>query len=311
MLSTTSIITSFGGERTTGEPLSFEKKSEPSPALTNADYLRKQCEDLRIPTGPRLHEECEKKVARSVFVDSSQQAYSDAIRAAYQHVYGNGHVMDHERSKSLESELLDGRINIQEFVRGLAKSDFYRTNFYEHCAPERTIELDFKHLLGRTPKNQQEISELISIQAAHGHDAVIDSMIDSAEYLETFGTHTVPYMRSWKSSAGAPQATFNRTASMVLGFAYSDKAIGLNSQLQSSFTPRANYSISFPSSSEIQILSSSANWIGGKPPASFEKLWRGLALVGAAHLAGMLLNIMFQMLGNNSLDAIPAKFLGL
>ena len=203
------------------------------------------------------------------------------------------------------------RITIQDFVKGLAKSDFYRSNFYNNCAPQRTIELDFKHLLGRTPKNQQEVSELISIQANHGHDAVIDTMIDSTEYLETFGTHTVPYMRSWKSSAGAPQATFNRTASMVMGFACSNKAIGVNSRLRSSLTSRANYSIAFPSSSEIQILSSSANWIGGKPPASFERLWRGLALVGAAHLAGMLVNIMFQMLGNNSLDAIPAKFLGL
>ena len=298
MLSTTSIITSFGGERTTGEPLSFEKKSESSPALTNADYLRKQCEDLRIPTGPRLHEECEKKVAKSVFIDSSQQACSDAIRAAYQHVYGNGHVMDHERSKSLESELLDGRINIQEFVRGLAKSDFYRTNFYEHCAPERTIELDFKHLLGRTPKNQQEVSELIAIQAAHGHDAVIDSMIDSAEYLETFGTHTVPYMRSWKSSAGAPQATFNRTASMVLGFAYSDKAIGGSSQLQRSFTSRANHKITFPASSDIQLLSTAANWIGGKPPKLVRRAGSVFVVAGVIEITRIVITIVASALGS-------------
>ena len=52
-------------------------------------------------------------------------------------------------------------------------------------------------------------------------------------------------------------------------------------------------------------------WVDNKPPASYEKLWRGLALVGAIHLGGMLLNIICQMLGNNSLDSIPAKFLGL
>ena len=59
------------------------------------------------------------------------------------------------------------------------------------------------------------------------------------------------------------------------------------------------------------MTNDSGTWAQGKPPASFEKLWRGLALVGAAHLAGMLVNIVFQMLGNNSLDGIPAKFLGL
>ena len=52
-------------------------------------------------------------------------------------------------------------------------------------------------------------------------------------------------------------------------------------------------------------------WVDNKPPSSYEKLWRGLALVGAIHLGGMLLNIICQMLGNNSLDSIPAKFLGL
>ena len=66
-------------------------------------------------------------------------------------------------------------------------------------------------------------SDLFSNKAssASGHGAVIDAMVDSAEYLETFGKHTVPYMRSWKSSAGAPQVTFNRTAAMSLGYAYS------------------------------------------------------------------------------------------
>ena len=52
-------------------------------------------------------------------------------------------------------------------------------------------------------------------------------------------------------------------------------------------------------------------WVNNQPPAAFEKLWRGLALVGAIHIGGMLINIIFQMMGNNSLDSIPAKFLGL
>lgn len=298
MLSTTSVITSFGGERTTGEPTSFEKKSSSAPSLTQADFLKRQCEDLRISTGPRLHEECEVKVARSVFVDSSEEACIHAIRESYQHVYGNGHVMDHERSKSLESELLDGRINIQDFVRGLAKSDFYRRNFYEHCSPERTIELDFKHLLGRTPKDQQEVSRYIAIQAERGHDAVIDSMIDSAEYLETFGTHTVPYMRSWKSSAGAPQATFNRTASMVLGFAYSDKAIGVNSQLQRSFTSQSDYSIIFPASSRMQLLTNAVSYVKRTPPKLVRQAGSVFVVAGVIEITRVLGTVIFSAFGS-------------
>ena len=56
---------------------------------------------------------------------------------------------------------------------------------------------------------------------------------------------------------------------------------------------------------------SSGTWSNNQPPAAFEKLWRGLILVAAIHIGGMLLNVVFQMLGNNSLDGIPAKFLGL
>ena len=61
----------------------------------------------------------------------------------------------------------------------------------------------------------------------------------------------------------------------------------------------------------MRITTPSGTWINNQPPATFEKLWRELILVGAIHLGGMLVNIVFQMLGNHSLDGIPAKFLGL
>ena len=60
-----------------------------------------------------------------------------------------------------------------------------------------------------------------------------------------------------------------------------------------------------------RMANESGTWVNNQPPAAFEKLWRGLALVGAIHLGGMLTNIIFQIMGNNSLDSIPAKFLGL
>ena len=51
--------------------------------------------------------------------------------------------------------------------------------------------------------------------------------------------------------------------------------------------------------------------VGGNPPDDYEKLWRGLAFVGGVHLAGMLVNVVSQMLGIHALDRIPAMFLGL
>ena len=59
------------------------------------------------------------------------------------------------------------------------------------------------------------------------------------------------------------------------------------------------------------MTNGTGTWTNNQPPAVIEKLWRGLVLVAAIHLGGMLVNVIFQMLGNHSLDSIPAKFLGL
>ena len=48
--------------------------------------------------------------------------------------------------------------------------------------------------------------------AEHGHDAVIDSIVDSAEYLEVFGSDIVPYARAWSSPADLATAAFSMLA---------------------------------------------------------------------------------------------------
>ena len=297
MLSSTSVITSFGGERETKPSISFKSgqtKSSKSAALSNSEFQRRQCEGMKLAIGPRLHDQCGTKVTFEEFPDISQEALENAISAAYQHVYGNAHVMDNERSASLEAQLRDGRISIQDFVRGLAKSDFYKKNFYDNCSPERTIELDLKHLLGRTPHDQREITKYIEIQAANGHHAVIDSMLDSAEYSETFGRHTVPYMRSWRSQAGSAQSAFNRTAAICLGYAYSDKAIGINSKLSQGLKTGKAESIAFPHASTLNF--SGANMIlkRGKPAAWIRKSATVLTIAGTIEITRIILTIAYN-----------------
>ncbi|MDA7434731.1 phycobilisome rod-core linker polypeptide [Synechococcus sp. AH-601-J22] len=294
MISSQSIITKFGGERTTSDPSKFDRKSPIKIASTSADFLQASCEKLSLPMGPRLHEECETKVPRGELADSSSEACQKAIEAAYAHVYGNAHLMDYERSVELESQLLNGEIAIKDFVKGIAKSEFYQRNFYANCSPMRTIELDFKHLLGRVPYSQLEISKFIALQAESGHGAVIDAMVDSAEYLETFGKHTVPYMRSWKSSAGAPQVTFNRTAAMSLGYAYSDKAIGVASQLNQSFSSQPNNNIVFPNGSDLEYMEMSMAWSGGRPPKIVTKIATVLTIAGLIEVTRVVAIVAFS-----------------
>ena len=297
MLSSTSVITSFGGEREATPSISYKSapnKSSQSAALRNSEFKRRQCEGMKLAIGPRLHNQCGSKVTFEDYPDLSAEALEKALSAAYQHVYGNAHVMDNERSASLEAQLRDGRISIQDFVRGLAKSDFYKKNFYDKCSPERTIELDLKHILGRTPHDQSEISKYIEIQALKGHHAVIDAMVDSAEYSETFGRYTVPYMRSWLSQAGSAQSAFNRTAAVCLGYAYSDKAIGINSRLSQGLKTGQADSIVFPHASKLNFSGPNLILKRGKPAAWVTKSATVLTIAGTIEVTRIILTIAFS-----------------
>ena len=116
-------------------------------------------------------------------------------------MFGNIGISDNQRLVSLEAFLCDGRINVQGFMAGLVKSELYKNKFFHAVSPMRGIELTTKHLLGRPPINQKEVSAGIQLIAEQGFDSFVDSLVRSEEYLETFGTDTVPYLRGFKSEA--------------------------------------------------------------------------------------------------------------
>jgi phycoerythrin-associated linker protein len=155
---------------------------------------------------------------------SSSEDKQAVIRAVYKQVLGNPHVMESERLTIAESKLCDGTITVREFVRAVAKSDFYRSRYFESCAPYRFVELNFKHLLGRAPLAQEELSEHICRCIQEGYEAEIDSYLDSPEYQEKFGENTVPYYKGAKSQVGQKQVGYNRTLSLYQGYAGVDSA---------------------------------------------------------------------------------------
>ena len=146
------------------------------------------------------------------------------IAAAYKQVFGNAYLMDTERSKVAESQLRSGQISVLEFVRILAKSDRYRALFWEKHTNVTAIELNFKHLLGRAPKNYAEISEHIQIIADGGFDAEIDSYLDSDEYFQTFGDMYVPYPRGYSTQPGVDNLGYTRSFSLFGAACGSDKS---------------------------------------------------------------------------------------
>lgn len=156
---------------------------------------------------------------KELWATNTPEETATIIRAVYRQVLGNPHVMESERLVSAESQLSDGTISIREFVRAVAKSQFYRIRHFESCAPYRFVELNCLHLLGRAPLDQAEISKHVSCCVTEGYEADIDSYIDSDEYLAAFGENIVPYTRSTQSITGQRQIGYNRIAKLGRGFA--------------------------------------------------------------------------------------------
>ena len=250
----------FGATTKWDSPVSFQRKGQTGqkPALTIGEFLKQSCDQMAIGVGPRSHADCPHRVTSECYSPDDNGALDTVIAASYRQVFGNAHVMDFERCTELEAQLRDGRLTVRDFIRGLAKSSFYKSRFFNSVAPQRGVELNVKHLLGRAPESQAEVSAMIALQAEHGQDALIDSIVDSAEFLEVFGSDVVPYARSWSSPADLSTAAFPMLAALQRSFAGSDSARGgspaLTRSLASGIAPR----ISVPSQA-----------VGVRPSASF------------------------------------------
>ncbi len=170
----------------------------------------------------------------------SGEDVQNVIRAAYRQVWGNPHVMESERLWTAESQLRDGAISVREFVRRLAKSEFYRRRYFESCAPYRFVELNFWHLLGRAPQDQQEVSAHLVRCHTEGYDAEIDSYLDSEEYQQAFGENVVPYVRGDRSEANRKQVGYNRIFALNRGPAGVSSAVSSSQLVYEVATNSAN-----------------------------------------------------------------------
>lgn len=125
------------------------------------------------------------------FTETSTQAI---IRACYLQVFGRD-VYEGQRLKSAENRLENGDITVREFIRLLAKSDVFRNMYWSSLYVMKAVEYIHRRLLGRVTYGRQETNKYFDICAKQGFYALVDAIIDSPEYGESFGEDTVPYER--------------------------------------------------------------------------------------------------------------------
>jgi phycobilisome core-membrane linker protein len=160
------------------------------------------------------------------FAESSTQA---VIKAIYLQVMGRD-VYEGQRLKVQEINLENGDITVREFVRAVAKSDLFRNTYWAKLYVCKAIEFMHRRLLGRPTYGRSEMNKYFDIAAKKGFYAIVDEMIDSAEYSESFNEDMVPYNR-YLTPAGVSGRTL-RAGSIA------DTGVGTVTKNQSTATPR-------------------------------------------------------------------------
>ncbi len=216
-----------------GEPSKYIANSLTKPSLDSSilnnritrAFQREQREKLHIPIGSNRHSQATSKFTYNQFSPHDDDVFLLTLKASYRQVYGNFLPMESERVIHSERRLRNGDLTVREFIRNLAKSDFYMENFFYKVSQARSINLSFKHLLGRPLLSDDEKIFHIKLIHDEGFFSHIDYLIDSEEYEEVFGSDTVPYVRCWESICGMKTSSFIEMAKLAQAFTASDNVI--------------------------------------------------------------------------------------
>ena len=125
----------------------------------------------------------------------SNSEIQDLIWAAYRQIFNEQQILASNREKGLESQLRNGQITVREFIRGLLLSDTFRRRNYEPNNNYRFAQMCVQRVLGRNVYSDREKLAWSIVLANKGLAAFIDALLESEEYLNSFGDDIVPYQR--------------------------------------------------------------------------------------------------------------------
>lgn len=115
------------------------------------------------------------------------------IGAAYRQLFF--HTMAADREPFLESQFRNGQINVQQLMRGLCLSERFQRRVYR-CNSNYDVAAHLvQRLLGREVNGEKEKIAWSIVLAQRGVAGLVDALLDSPEYMNTFGVDTVPYQR--------------------------------------------------------------------------------------------------------------------
>ncbi len=130
---------------------------------------------------------------------STQDERESALRRIYHQVLERQpYYSERVRLSTLERDFLKNKIGVRRFLKELGCSDLYLDAFYYQSSNPKFLENCFKHFLGRSIFDAEEMHTYCDILIRTGVTHVINSILDSEEYRKHFGCFTVPYNRREK-----------------------------------------------------------------------------------------------------------------
>jgi phycobilisome rod-core linker protein len=117
------------------------------------------------------------------------------INAAYRQIFHEQQMLISNRQVFLESQLRSGQITVRDFIRGLLLSDSFRRLNFESNNNYRFAEICIQRVLGRSVYNEREKIAWSIVLATKGLQGFVDELLNSEEYINSFGLNFVPHQR--------------------------------------------------------------------------------------------------------------------
>jgi phycobilisome core-membrane linker protein len=98
------------------------------------------------------------------------------------------------RLPAMEAQL-GQTVSVRDFVRRLASSEAYGDRYVKPFPTNKTVDLLFRHLLGREVATDLERLQYGQLLQEDGLAATVETIVMGSEYGRFFGEDTVPYHR--------------------------------------------------------------------------------------------------------------------
>ena len=193
------------------------------------------------------------------------------IEGAYRQLFF--HTFKADRNLTLESQLRNGQITVKEFVKGLVLSERFLGGVYGCNGNKEVARHLVERVLGRQIHGEAEAIAWSIVIGEQGVGAMVDQLLGSEEYNSNFGDDTVPFQRQ----------------RVLPGRRLGNKPLNLTLPRYGDY--HRQVLASFPPSQSGGFRVS-----GSLPPATVQKIWYGLILVGGFEVLRVFTSIVGAML---------------